>query len=244
MRKIPKVNLKNKEETILAYQSFVKFIANKLSSKLPSYIQIDDLISVGYIGLLDALDRFNPSKGIQFKTYAEYRIKGAMLDEIRALSWVPRLITQKNSTLDSQYKKLEKELKRPPTNEEVADYLNININDFYKLLNEIKRVNFIDISDIKENYQLNDDDLALLTESEKDPYKKTKIKQLKEVLHKGISLLSERERKIIYLRVIKDLEFRLISDILNFSESRICQIYNKSIKKLREFEDFKKLMEE
>ena len=122
---------------ILRYTPFIKYIAHRLAMRLPPHISVEDLISAGVIGLMDALTKFDPQKKVEFKTYAEFRIRGAMLDELRALDWVPRSVRQKAAQIEKSDPALEKTKGRPAEDEEIAEELGISLDEYYGLINEI-----------------------------------------------------------------------------------------------------------
>ncbi len=140
-----------RDELILTYTPLIKYIATRLASRLPPSIAVDDLISSGIIGLIDAIDKFDLAKNVQFKTYAEFRIKGAMLDELRSLDWVPRSVRGKISQLENAYNSTEQRLGRAATDDEMATAMGLSLEEFYKLLDETKEVSFMDIELLKQN---------------------------------------------------------------------------------------------
>src|SRR5918999_3908835 len=133
-----KLSTGERDQLIIRYAPWVKFIALRMAAKLPSHIQAEDLISAGIVGLIDALDKFNPAREVQFKTYAQIRIQGAMKDELRALDWASRSVRQKVKRLEHAYATLERELGRPPASEEVASSLGIKMAAFEDMLDDVK----------------------------------------------------------------------------------------------------------
>ena len=129
-----------KDQIIVEYAPLVKFIAQKIASRLPSNIELDDLISCGVIGLMDAIQKFDPSRDNKFKTYAEFRIRGAILDELRSQDWVPRSVREKSKQLEKAYAKLERELGRPATDDEMCKELECSLEDFHDMVNKSKSV--------------------------------------------------------------------------------------------------------
>jgi len=129
-----------KEEAILKYAPLIKYIANRIAARLPLHIDIRDMINSGVLGLMDAMEKFDPEKGVKFETYAEYRIKGAILDNLRAMDWVPRSVRKVATLLDNTYSDLEKKFGRPATDEEVAKAMNIDVDKFYKMLNRVSNI--------------------------------------------------------------------------------------------------------
>ncbi len=146
-----KIDAASQERLVLQYAPLIKYIATRMALRLPPHISLDDLISSGMIGLLDAIKKFDPLKNINFKTYAEFRIKGAILDELRALDWIPRSIRKKSSQLEKAYTKLQKELGRPAEAEEVAESMGLNMEEYYHLLDETKGISLMDIDSVRKN---------------------------------------------------------------------------------------------
>ena len=136
-----------KDKLIMEYAPLIKFIAQKIAMRLPSNIELDDLISSGVIGLMDAIEKYDPSRDNKFKTYAEFRIRGAILDELRAQDWVPRSVRDKSKLLDRTIVELESELGRTPEDEEVAERLKISLDDLYDLINQVKPVSVLSIDE-------------------------------------------------------------------------------------------------
>jgi len=145
-----KITPDQKDKLILEYSPLIKFIAQKIAVRLPSNIELDDLISSGVIGLMDAIDKYDPTRDNKFKTYAEFRIRGAILDELRAQDWVPRSVRDKAKLLDRTMIELESELGRGAQDEEVAAKLNMTMDEFYDLVNQVRPVSVLSIDDSAE----------------------------------------------------------------------------------------------
>ncbi len=145
-----KIDAASQERLVLQYAPLIKYIATRMALRLPPHISLDDLISSGMIGLLDAIKKFDPQKNINFKTYAEFRIKGAILDELRALDWIPRSIRKKSTQLEKAYTRLQKELGRPAEAEEMAQSLGLSIEEYHHLLDETKGISLMDIDAVRK----------------------------------------------------------------------------------------------
>ena len=226
----------NREEMILKYTPLIKYIAHRLAMRLPPHVSVDDLMSAGVIGLMDALDKFDPEKKVQFKTYAEFRIKGAMLDELRSLDWVSRSVRQKAAQLERAYQSLEKKRGRAVEDEEVAQELGLSLDHYYHLVNEVNGVFLLDIENLRHKLpKLPEEDLInlLVDEKEKQPLQVLGLEELKKVLAEAIDELSSKEKTVISLYYYEELTLKEIGEILGFTESRICQIHAKSILKLK-----------
>ena len=132
------ISVENREAVIKEYAPMIKYVANRIAMRLPPHIELDDLISVGVLGLIDAIDKYDASRGAKFKTYAEFRVRGAILDELRSMDWVPRSVRQKASALDGVVQKLQNELGRPPEDDEIAGAMGISMDELFNTINETK----------------------------------------------------------------------------------------------------------
>ncbi|MFC1513343.1 FliA/WhiG family RNA polymerase sigma factor [Thermodesulfobacteriota bacterium] len=226
----------NRRDLILTYTPLIKYIAARLATRLPSHVALDDLISCGTIGLIDAIEKFNPDKKVQFKTYAEFRIKGAMLDELRSLDWVPRSVRRKVTDLERTYSELEKKLGRAATDEETAAALNLSLDGFYKLLDETKTVSFMDI-DLLRNKNPMPEDSGSIAETfaadGTDPFAALNIAEIREVVSNAISDLPEKEKLTVSLYYFEELTMKEIGEVLGYTESRISQMHSKAMLRLR-----------
>lgn len=221
---------------ILKYTPLIKYIAHRLAMRLPPHVSVEDLMSAGVIGLMDALNKFNPEKKVQFKTYAEFRIKGAMLDELRSLDWVSRSVRQKAAQLEKAFHTLEKKRGRAVEDEEVAQELGLSLDHYYSLVNEVNGVFLLDIENLRNKIpKLPEEDLInlLIDEKEKQPLHLLGLDELKRVLAQAIDELSPKEKTVISLYYYEELTLKEIGEVLGFTESRICQIHAKAILKLK-----------
>lgn len=229
-------NLDKRNELIIEYLPLVKFIANRIAGRLPNHIEVDDLINSGIIGLIDALKKFDASLKIKFKTYAEFRIKGAILDELRALDWVPRSTRQKASRLERAYFELEQQLGRSATDAEMMEYLNIDVEEFDALLCEARGVALISLDELRtdgdEAYERNL--LEFLADPEAlSPAQTLNLDQIYRIVAETIDLLPEKERLVISLYYYEELTMKEIGEIMDITESRVSQIHTKAILRLR-----------
>ncbi len=225
-----------REEMILKYTPLIKYIAHRLAMRLPPHIAVDDLVNSGVIGLMDAIKKFDPNKKVQFKTYAEFRIKGAMLDELRSLDWVSRSVRQKAAQLEKAFQTLEKKKGRAVEDQEVAQELGISLENYFSMVNEINGVFLTDLSGVRKKMpQFSDEDLLnlLADDKENQPFQILSLEELKEVLTRAIEELTPKERTVISLYYYEELTLKEIGEVLGFTESRICQIHTKAILKLR-----------
>ena len=224
-----------RNELILTYTPLIKYIAARLAARLPAQVSLDDLISCGIIGLIDAINKFDVSKNVQFKTYAEFRVKGAMLDELRALDWVPRSVRRKTTDLEKAYADIEKQTGRPATDEEVAQTMGLALDDFYKLLDETKSVTFMDIEFLRQKAtEANDPTLAeTFAMDDRDPFTAINLSQIRELIAGAISDLPEKEKLTVSLYYQDELTMKEIGEVLGYTESRISQMHSKAMFRLR-----------
>jgi len=225
-----------RKELIVRYSPLVNYVANRLAGRLPPHILPEDLIGPGIIGLIDAIEKFDPSKKIKFKTYAEFRIRGAMLDELRHLDWVPRSVRKKATELEKVYEKLEKKLARVPEDEEVADEMGLTIDQYYKLLDKTRGITFLDIEAIRRRMpDANEEDLfdLIADDGESDPFEVLNMNEIKQIIIKCIKTLPEKEKLVISLYYFEDLTMKEIGEIMGYTESRISQMHTKAIIRIR-----------
>ena len=229
------LSAEKRNELILTYTPLIKYIAARLAARLPAQVSLDDLISCGIIGLIDAINKFDISKNVQFKTYAEFRVKGAMLDELRALDWVPRSVRRKTTDLEKAYADIEKQVGRPATDEEVAKTMGLTLDDFYKLLDETKSVSFMDIEFLRQKTtEANDPTLAeTLAMDDRDPFTAINLSQIRELIAAAISDLPEKEKLTVSLYYQDELTMKEIGEVLGYTESRISQMHSKAMFRLR-----------
>lgn len=219
------------------YLPLVKYIASRIAGRLPSHIELDDLINSGVIGLIDAIDKFDSSRKIKFKTYAEFRIKGAILDELRALDWVPRSTRQKASRIERAFADLEQKLGRVASDHEVVEHLGISFDEYNQMLVEARGISLISldelhVSDGDENSERNL--LEFLTDPDYvDPAEMLNLDQVYRIVAETIDLLPEKERLVISLYYYDELTMKEIGEILEITESRVSQIHTKAILRLR-----------
>ena len=226
---------KTKDEIIIEYAPLIKYIAQKLAAKLPANVELDDLISCGVIGLMDAIEKFNPNRDNKFKTYAEFRIKGAMLDELRAQDWVPRSVREKAKLLERTYAKLETNLNRAVTDDEMCNELKCSKEEFYDLLNKARVVYFLNIDD---SLNFSRGDRKLLANMAEDnslgnPLSAMNYRDSKEKIKTGIKSLPEKQRLVLSLYYYEDLNLKEIGQVLNVTESRISQLHTQALMGLR-----------
>jgi len=222
-----------RDALITEYVPLVKYHAGVLKLRLPSHIEQDDLISSGVVGLIDALDRFDASRGIKFKTYAEFRIRGAMLDYLREMDWFPRSVRQRATNLQAVYSRLEVTLGRAPEEEEVAAHLKISLADLQKELLAVSGLTVFSLDASKED-ETDSVILRALGDAAMNEAKEAELlRELKEILGNAIDLLPEKEKQLIALYYYEDLTMKEIGHLLSLGEPRICQLHSQAVLRLR-----------
>ncbi|MCB9061184.1 MAG: FliA/WhiG family RNA polymerase sigma factor [Halobacteriovoraceae bacterium] len=224
-----------KDQIIIEYAPLIKFIAQKIASRLPSNIELDDLISCGVIGLMDAIEKFDPSRDNKFKTYAEFRIRGAILDELRAQDWVPRSVREKVKLIERAYLRLEAELGRPATTEEMCKTLNVTQDEFHDMLNKSKSVSVLNIDDATAFNKGDKKLMANLTKGSRgsNPFDAVSYKSSRDKIKEGIKSLPEKQRLVLSLYYYEDLNLKEIGQVLSVTESRVSQLHTQAILRLR-----------
>ncbi len=230
-----KIDKRTKEKLIIEYAPLIKFIAQKIAVRLPSNIEFDDLVSSGVIGLMDAIDKYDPSRDNKFKTYAEFRIRGAILDELRAQDWVPRSVREKAKQLERAHLRLEQKLGRLPSEEEITEELKISKEEYYDLLNQVKSVSILSLDEAGSFNTSDRKSILSLLESCKipSPLAHLNIKAIKEVVTGAIETLPEKQRLVLSLYYYEDLNLKEIGEVLDVTESRISQLHTQAILWLR-----------
>lgn len=214
-----------REKLIEHYLSLVKLVAGRLAMSLPQHVDKDDLISNGFFGLLDAIEKYDPSRGIKFETYAVVRIRGAMLDAIRSQDWVPTSVRQKAKQYEQAIAQLENQLGRSATDEEIAMELGISSAELYTLINQLNASTIIPLEDFTKT-ETSSNHLV-------NPSEHIEIEEVKQTLSKAIDKLPEKEKIVVSLYYYEGLTLKEISLILKLSEARISQLHTKSIFRLR-----------
>lgn len=226
-----------REALILKYAPLVKYVAGRISVGFPPNVEFDDLVSYGIFGLIDAVDKFEPERGIKFETYAISRIKGAILDGLRSNDWVPRSVRQKAKDLEKTCIELENNLGRYATDQEVAEAMQLSMAEFNQLLNEVSCTTLCSLDEYWMSRKFDDENVRMLDLVENlesmDPEKQIEITELKIAMAEAIDALSERERLVITLYYYEGLTLKEIGAILNISESRVSQIHTKAVFRLR-----------
>jgi len=224
-----------REGLILHYSPLVKFVAGRLRAGLPRNVDPSDLASYGTFGLIDAIDKFEPERGYKFETYAVNRIKGAILDELRALDWVPRSVRARAREIQRSLGELEHTLQRSPTEEELAEYMDVHVESLRDHLGEISTLGFVALDELlnpteRDSGAVRD---VLPDPRAADPSGSFEREETRYVLADSINRLPDRERLVVTLYYYEGLTLAEIGLILNVTESRVCQIHTKAVMSLR-----------
>ncbi len=201
---------------------------------MPPHIDISDVINSGIIGLIDAIEKYDESKGVKFKTYAEFRIRGAILDNLRELDWVPRSIRKTSTLVENTYVRLEKDLGRPATDDEAAEAMNVSIEEFHRIISQTSGITLLSLEMISNHEDVRLKLIDCLTDDEgNNPLSVFGIEELGDIVAEAINSLPEKEKLVISLYYFDDLNMREISKTLKLTESRVSQLHAKAILRLR-----------
>ncbi len=224
---------KIREQLIIEYSGLVKIVAGRLGMYLGYTVEYDDLVGYGIFGLIDAIDKFELTKGVKFETYASLRIRGSILDQIRKMDWIPRTLRQKQKKLDQVMHDLEVSLGRAATNEEIAEKMEISIEELGELMNQTQISNLISLDEYLEQGS----EAKVETGGKsvfQQPEQVVERQELKRILAEAIDSLTEKEQRVIAFYYFEELTLKEISRILDVSESRVSQLHTKALKKMKE----------
>jgi RNA polymerase sigma factor for flagellar operon FliA len=226
-----------RERLVLAYSPLVKYVAGRTAAGLPPHVEEADLISYGLVGLISAIERFEPAREIKFETYAIMRIKGAIIDELRAMDWVPRSVRSRAREVERANAKLEHSLQRAPTDEEMAAELKITVEELNESLLAISHSSIVALDELWSVSDSSGDQVSLMDTIEDhaapDPAKALDVGDLKDRIAESIAKLPEREKLVIALYYYENLTLREIGEVLGVTESRVSQLHTKAVLRLR-----------
>jgi RNA polymerase sigma factor for flagellar operon FliA len=226
-----------RERLILHYAPLVKYVVGRLAANLPHTVERADLVSYGMFGLMDALDKFDRTREVKFETYAIPRIKGAIIDELRAMDWVPRSIRFKAREVEKAYSGLESKLRRAPTDGEVAGHLGISLSELHEVVNQISFVSVMALDEMVSTGDERGEKRSLLDTladaASSDPAAELEGQEMRGMLAAAINSLTEREKIVVTLYYFEGLTLAEIGEILGVTESRVCQIHTKAVGQLR-----------
>jgi RNA polymerase sigma factor for flagellar operon FliA len=226
-----------RDRLILTYAPLVKYVAGRLGSGLPAHVEEGDLVSYGLLGLIGAIERFDPERDIKFETYAIARIKGSIIDELRSMDWVPRSVRARARDIERTIAQLEAKLGRAPTDEEIARKLDITEEEFQESLLEISRTSIAALDELWSSSSAGGDPIALIDTIEDpqaaEPQAAMAHTELREALGEAIARLPEREKLVVTLYYYEELTLREIGEVLGVTESRVSQLHTKAILRLK-----------
>jgi RNA polymerase sigma factor FliA len=226
-----------RERLVLAYAPLVKYVAGRMSSGLPAHVEEADLISYGLLGLISAIERFDPSREIRFETFAITRIKGSIIDELRSLDWVPRSVRAKAREIERANAKLEHQLHRAPNDREMAEALGVSIEEFQESLVKISNSSVVALDELWTVSDASGDTVSLLDTIQDpaavDPAHEMDLTDMRDRLADAIARLPEREKLVVALYYYENLTLREIGEVLGVTESRVSQLHTKAVLRLK-----------
>jgi len=226
-----------RDRLILNYAPLVKYVAGRLGSGLPAHVEDDDLVSYGLLGLIGAIERFDPDRDIKFETYAIARIKGAIIDELRSMDWVPRSVRARARDIERAIAELERKLMRAPNDDEIASKLGVSEEEFQDSLLEISRSSIAALDELWAGPAGTGDTVSLIDTIEDpqapEPQQAMAQTELREALSESIARLPEREKLVVTLYYYEELTLREIGEVLGVTESRVSQLHTKAILRLK-----------
>jgi RNA polymerase sigma factor for flagellar operon FliA len=226
-----------REGLIIHYSPLVKYVAGRVSVGLPNTIEQADLTSYGIFGLIDAIEKFDPTRNIKFETYAINRIRGAIIDELRAVDWIPRSVRSKAREVERALAELQSDLHRPPTDGELAEKLGLSVDDLQQSLNRINLVSVVALDELLGGTGEKGESLSLVDTLEDpgaaDPVASFENTEMRHILAKAVETLPERERLVVTLYYYEGLTLAEIGGVLGVTESRVCQMHTKAVLQLR-----------
>jgi RNA polymerase sigma factor for flagellar operon FliA len=226
-----------REQLILHYSPLVKYVAGRVSVGLPSNVDQADFVSSGVFGLIDAIEKFDPERSIKFETYAITRIRGAMIDELRALDWIPRSVRQKARAIERAYATLEASLRRTPTEAEVAEEMDISLEELHGVFSQLSLANVVALEELLHAGGEGGDRLSLMDTLEDtaadNPVEIAEDRELRQLLARAVNTLPDREKTVVTLYYYEGLTLAEIGEVLGVTESRVSQIHTKSVLQLR-----------
>jgi RNA polymerase sigma factor FliA len=228
------VSMQARESLILHYSPLVKYVASRVATGLPATVEQADLVSYGMFGLIDAIERFDLSRNIKFETYAIPRIRGAIIDELRSLDWVPRSVRFKAREVEKAHAAVEAREKRAPTDDEVAEQMGMSSDDLHDTINQISFVSVMALDELVSSEK--GEGLSLidtLADASADPGLGLEAGEMRAMISGAINQLTDREKLVVVLYYFEGMTLNEIGEVLGVTESRVCQIHTKAVGQLR-----------
>lgn len=221
-----------REQIIIEYSQLVKLVAGRLSMYLGYNVEYEDLVSYGIFGLIDAIDKFDFDKNVKFETYASLRIRGAILDQIRKMDWIPRSVRQKQKKLEAAYAKYETEKGRAATDEELAEELELSVEELYNWQGQTKVSNLVSLDEfVEQGSEMRMDTSANMHFEQ--PEKVVEKAELTRMISEALEQLTEKEKQVVLMYYYEDMTLKEISCVLSVSESRVSQLHTKALIKMK-----------
>lgn len=223
-----------RERLLLEHMPEVRYIAKRIHNRLPPHVPFEDLVHAGVLGLLDALDRFDPSKNVKLKTFAQFRIRGAILDSLRAMDWGTRKLRKQARQVEQAHQELSSQLGRTPSEAELADWLSMSLREFQTLLGELRGLELGTLQPGGPRGE-NTEDYCIYRPNgpEEDPFFLLQRSEMRSRLAEAISILDERERQVVSLYYLEELTMKEVGAVLGIGEARVSQIHSVALVRLR-----------
>ncbi|MCR5094948.1 MAG: FliA/WhiG family RNA polymerase sigma factor [Lachnospiraceae bacterium] len=223
-----------REQLILEYAPLVKLVAGRLSMYLGFNVEYDDLVGYGIFGLIDAIDKFDTMKDVKFETYASLRIRGAILDQIRKMDWIPRTVRQRQRKIDQAIREIEAETGRVATDKEIAERMEITEDEYLDWQSQMKVTGVISLNEFVEQGSDIPEDPGSAQARFEHPEDAVEKKEIKKMLAEALELLSEREKRVIVMYYYEEMTLKEIAAVLEVTESRISQLHTRALQKMKQ----------
>lgn len=224
-----------RDELIIAHLPLAKYLVKRMAAHLPPYLDEEELMSAAVMGLISSAERFEPARGVKFKTFAEQRIKGMIMDELRSKDWLSRSVRDKYKRLEREFAELRKKLGRDPTGEEVAREMGINLEQYHRLLEEVHTFSFVSLNESWEDDEGGSMSLLDIVPDKNavNPQAQMQSRELLEALAESIESLPEKERLVVTLYNYEELNLKEIGAVMGLTESRVSQLHSQAVVRLR-----------
>ncbi|HTT34013.1 MAG TPA: FliA/WhiG family RNA polymerase sigma factor [Methylomirabilota bacterium] len=224
---------KQRQSLLMEHLPEVRYIARRIHDRLPSHVSFDDLVHAGILGLIDAVDKFDPRKNVQLKSYARFRIRGAILDSLRQMDWSPRQLRRQAREIEEAHRELASQLGRAPAEPEIAERLGLELEAFQQLLGELRGLDLGSLQTQSEDGQTDENPAVAASRPEEDPFHLTLRGEMRSLLAQAIEQLDEKERQVLGLYYLEELTMKEVGMILDIGESRVSQIHTAALIRLR-----------